>query len=113
MHLTISHNALSVSFNSISIIVNLKNSPTNEFFTIEVLHITYKINEFSTSMHLKLLTISKMKCKRNHLYSKMALLLSGDINVNPGPILCKPPRQTRFLEQIVTDFESLELNNEL
>ena len=28
-------------------------------------------------------------------------------------ILYKPPRQTRFLEQIVTDFESLELNNEL
>ena len=28
-------------------------------------------------------------------------------------ILYKPPRQTRFLEQMVTDFESLELNNEL
>ena len=54
MHLAISHNALSVSFNSVSIIVNFKNSPTNEFFTIEVLHITYKINEFSTNMHFKL-----------------------------------------------------------
>ena len=86
MHLAISHNALSVSFNSISIIVNLKNSPTNEFFTIEVLHITYKINEFSTNMHFKLLTISKMKCKSNHLYLKMALILSGDINLNPGPV---------------------------
>ena len=86
MHLTISHNALSVSFNSISIIVNLINSPTNEFFTVKVLHITYKINEFSTSMHFKLLTISKMKCKRNHLYLKMALLLSGVINLNPGPV---------------------------
>ena len=86
MHLAISHNALSVSFNSISIIVNLKNSLTNEFFIIEVLHITYKINEFSTNMHFKLLTINKMKCKSNHLYSKMALLLSGDINLNPGPV---------------------------
>ena len=28
-------------------------------------------------------------------------------------ILYKPPRQTRFLEQMVTDVESLELNNEL
>ena len=44
MHLAISHNALSVSFTSISIIVNLKNSPTKEFFIIEVLHITYRIN---------------------------------------------------------------------
>ena len=65
--------------------MDLKNSPTNEFFTIEVLHITNKINEFSTNMHLKLLTTSKMKHKRNHLYVKMALLLSGDINLNPGP----------------------------
>ena len=86
MHLSISHNALSVSFNSVSIIVNLKNSPTNEFFTIEILNITYKINEFSTNMHFKLLTMSKMKCKSNHLYLKMALILSGDINLNPGPV---------------------------
>ena len=28
-------------------------------------------------------------------------------------ILYKPPRQTQFLEQMVIDFESLELNNEL
>ena len=63
IHLTIAYNTLSVSFNNDSVIVNLKNSPTNEFFAIEVLHITYKINEFSTSMHLKLLTINKMKYK--------------------------------------------------
>ena len=86
IHLTIAYNALSVSFNNDSVIVNLKNSPTNEFFAIEVLHITYKINEFSTSMHLKLLTINKMKYKSNHLYRKMALLFSGDINLNTGPV---------------------------
>ena len=86
MHLTISHNVLSDSFNSVSIIVNLKNSPTNKFFTIDVLHTTCKIKECSTNMHLKLLTIRKMKCKCNHLYLKMALLLSGDINLNPWPV---------------------------
>ena len=59
IHLTTAYNALSVSFNSVSVIENLKNSPTNKFFKIEVLHITYKINEFSRNMHLKLLTISK------------------------------------------------------
>ena len=85
IHLAISYNALSVSFNSVSVIVNLKNSPKNEFFTIEILYITYKINEFSTNMHFKLLTISNTECKNNHLYLKMALLLSGDINLNPGP----------------------------
>ena len=96
MHLAISHNALSVSFNSISIIVNLKNSPTNEFFTIEVLHIAYKINEFSTNIHFRLLTISKMKCRSNHLYLKMALLLSGDINLNPGPVARQQLNDPKF-----------------
>ena len=86
IHLTITYNALSVSFNNVTVIMNLKNYPTNEFFTIEVLHITYKINEFSTNMHLKLLTINKMKYKSNHLYLKMTLLLPGDINLNPGPV---------------------------
>ena len=40
IHITITYNALSISFNNVSVIMNLKNSTTNEFFTIEVLHIT-------------------------------------------------------------------------
>ena len=50
IHLTIAYNALSVSFNNVSVIVFLKNFLTNEVFTIEVLHITYKINEFSSAV---------------------------------------------------------------
>ena len=96
IHLTIACNALSISFNNVNFIVNLKNSPTNEFFTIEVLHITYKINEFSTNAHLKLLTISKIKCESNHLYLKMALLLSGDINLNPGPVTRHQLKDPKF-----------------
>ena len=63
----------------------LRNLPTKEFFTIEVLRITYKINEFSADMHFKLFTISKMKNKYNRLYLKMILILSGDIELNPEP----------------------------
>ena len=65
----------------------LRNSPTKEFFTTEVLRITYKINEFSADMHFKLFTISNMKNKYNRLYFKMILILSGDNNIelNPGP----------------------------
>ena len=37
-------------------------------------------------MHVRLLTISKMQCKSNNLYLKMTLFLSGDINLNPGPV---------------------------
>ena len=96
IHLTIACNALSISFNNVNVIVNLKNSPTNEFFTIEVLHITYKINEFSTNAHLKLLTISKIKCESNHLYLKMASLLSGDINLNPGPVTRHQLKDPKF-----------------
>ena len=67
-HLAIACNALSVLFDSVSVIINLKNSPTNEFLTIEALHIFYKINEFSTEMDFKLLTVSRITCKSNHLY---------------------------------------------
>ena len=36
-------------------------------------------------MHFKLINISKMKCNGIHLYLKMPLLLSGGIDLNPGP----------------------------
>ena len=62
---------------------NLRNYPTKEFFTIEVL----RINEFSADMHFKLFTVSKMKNKYNRLYLKMVLILSGNIELNPGPII--------------------------
>ena len=86
IYFTIAYNALSVLFNSVSVIVNLKNSPKNDFFTIE----------FSTDMHLKLLTISKMKYKSNHLYLKMALLLPGDANLNPDPVTKHQLKDPKF-----------------
>ena len=110
IHLTITYNALSVPFNNVSVIMNLKNSPTNEFFTIKVLHITYKINEFSTKMHLKLLTINKMKYKSNHLYLKIALLLSGDINLNPGPITRRQLNDPKFEAFNNTGLHLIHLN---
>ena len=64
----------------------LRNLPTKEFFTIEVLRITYKINEFSADMHFKLFAISKMKNKYNRLYFKMILILSGDMELNRGSV---------------------------
>ena len=96
LHLTITYNALSVSFNNVGVIMNLKNYPTNHFFTLEVLHITYKINEFSTNMHLKLLIINKMKYKSNHLYVKITLLLSADINLNLGPVARRQLNDSKF-----------------
>ena len=81
------HSRSVVCHNKPSLNTILRNSPTKEFFTIEVLRITYKINEFSADMHFKLFTISNMKNKYNRLYFKMILILSGDndIELNPGP----------------------------
>ena len=96
IHLTIAYHALSISFNNVNVIMNLKNSPTNEFSTIEVLHITYKINEFSTNTHLKLLTVCRMKCKSNNLYLKMALLFSGNINLSPRIVIIHQLKDPKF-----------------
>ena len=54
-----------IAFHSFSVVCHskpslntiLRNSPTKEFFTIEVLRNTYIINEFSADMHFKLFTI--------------------------------------------------------
>ena len=70
----------SVNFNR-----NLKTCPKNEFFTIETVRITNKINELFLETSFKLFSVSKMKNKNNYLYLKMLLILSGDINLNPGP----------------------------
>ena len=82
-----------IAFHSLNVVCHSKpslnrivrNSPTKELFTMEVLRITYKINEFSADMHFKLFTISKIKNKYNRLYLRMILILSGDIELNPGP----------------------------
>ena len=64
---------------------SLKTCPKNEFFTIETVPITNEINELFLETNFKLFSVSKMKNKNNYLYFKMLLILSGDINLNPGP----------------------------
>ena len=51
-------------------------------------------------MHFKLFTINKMKNKYNCLYLKMILVLSGDIEVNPGPFDSKLKK--RILKFLIT-----------
>ena len=57
IQLPIAYHVLSVSFNRASVIMNLKDSVTNNLFTIEVLHVTNKICELSREIHFKLLWI--------------------------------------------------------
>ena len=100
---------LTIAFHSLNVICHskpslntiLKNSPTKEFFTIEVLRITYKINEFSADMHFKLFTVSKMKNKYICLYLKMLLILSSYIELNPGPLIGTKLKK-RILKFLIT-----------
>ena len=65
---------------------SLKTCPKNEFFSIETIRFTNKINELFLETDFKFFSLSKMWNKNNHLYLKMLLILSGDINLNTGPV---------------------------
>ena len=57
IQLPIAYHVLSVLFNRASVIMNFKDSTANSLFTMEVLHVTNKINEFYREIHFKLLWI--------------------------------------------------------
>ena len=84
IHLKIAMYTLGFSHNKSNCIRNLETCPKKEFFTMELLPITNKSNERSFEINFNLLAISKVKCRSNHLYLKMVLLLSSDLNLNPG-----------------------------
>ena len=79
-------NAYGFPYRSVNFNRNLKTCPKNEFFTIETVRITNKINELFLEISFKLFSVSRMKNKNNYLYLKMLFILSGDINLNPGPV---------------------------
>ena len=85
IQLSVAMHMLGFPYRSVNFNRNLKTCPKNEFFTIETVRITNKINELFLETSFKLFSVSKMKNKNNYLYLKMLLILSGDINLNPGP----------------------------
>ena len=74
---------------------SLKTYPKNEFFTIETIRFTNRINELFLETNFKLFSLSKMRNK-NHLYLEMLLILSGDINLNPGPVNMHQIKDRKF-----------------
>lgn len=68
------HKINAVSHSKLSLVKNLRKSPTNDFLTMEMLHATYKFNVFSTDKDSKL-TTNKIRNKNNQLYLKMILIL--------------------------------------
>ena len=65
---------------------SLKTCPKKDFFTIENVRITNKINELFLETNFRLFSVSKIINKNNYLYLKMLLILSSDINLNPGSV---------------------------
>ena len=64
---------------------DLKLCVRSNFFTIESININNKICKIHLRYHLQLLVLSELKFRNCFLFLKLLLLLSGDINLNPGP----------------------------
>ena len=62
----------------------------DDFFTIESIKICNNIFNDNLKSNLNFFTLSKLKYKRNPLFFKCILLLSGDISLNPGPTQLPP-----------------------
>ena len=63
----------------------LKTHPTKEFFTIESLKLIHKIINLNELKYFTNITLGKMQYKHHCLFFKFIILLSGDVNLNPGP----------------------------
>ena len=56
-----------------------------DFFTIESFKINENVSVIRQKMNLNLLTLWEMNYKDHTKFFRLILLLSGDINLNPGP----------------------------
>ena len=63
----------------------LKKYSKGEFFTIESLKINENNSIIRQEMNLNLLTLREMNYKDHTKFFRLILLLSGDMNLNPGP----------------------------
>ena len=63
----------------------LKKYSKGEFFTIDSLKINENISTIKQEMNLNLLTQRETNYKDHTNFFRLILLLSGDINLNPGP----------------------------
>ena len=63
----------------------LKALPKKYFFTTESIKITNEINSIKNQAILTITAITKMKYKNHSSFFKFVILLSGDVNLNPGP----------------------------
>ena len=63
----------------------LKSCFTCQFFTHDTIEITNEVNTSHSQSELSIFAISKFRFKNDNSFCPLLLLLSGDINLNPGP----------------------------
>ena len=68
----------------------LENCTQKEFFTIETIQDSNYVSELFLKTNFYMLAISKIKYKNHFSFFQLLLLLSGDINPNPGPQTLQP-----------------------
>ena len=85
---------------------NVKNKDhelfTNQYFTVADTIRSNCLNEQLSLHALSKLELSKLKSSKHHWYFKYLLVLSGDINLDPGPVqypcsMCAKPVRKRFI----------------
>ena len=65
---------------------HLKDYTKRECITIEIINALNRVSEIYLENDFCTLCLSKICCRTYTLFSKQELLLSGDINPNPGPL---------------------------
>ena len=75
---------------------------TNQYFAVADTIRSNCLNEQLSLHALSKLELSKLKSSKHHWYFKCLLILSGDINLHPGPVqypysVCAKPVRKRFI----------------
>ena len=65
----------------------LKSCFTCQFCTHDTIEITNEVNTSHSQSELSIFAISKFRFKNDNSFCPLLLLLSGDISLNPGPLL--------------------------
>ena len=69
---------------------SLQKFSTNEFFNLETITLCYYIQHITLHQNLVSLAVTNPKYKDYNNFYQFLLLLSGDVSLNPGPVLISP-----------------------
>ena len=77
---------------------SLQKCSTNEFFNLETITSCHYIQHIILHRNLVCLAITNVKYRNHNRFYQFLLLLSGDVNLNPGPVQISPPVNVNISE---------------